>query len=338
MLMTTKKAVAFTDLHIHNYKQFSKNYGEDRLDACLHILDVVYAYADKIGTNLVLFSGDLFDSQRLLPTIGVNKTIERFQRLSETYPDVRFVAISGNHDHASKNLLDRPAVSALEHLNKAIPNFLLVDNSYTIVGGNLIVGIPYYENTDDFSKALDASVNLVEAHGVSGSTVLLTHQTPDGTSLDKLIEPDFSMRDKRLDVFDFVLNGHIHGKTEHIKNRVTLGTPLHRDLDDVKKVKGGWELDLENKVMEFVSFQGEYPEIVIYEGHIEDMTEEMAKHLEGCWVVPRPPIEVMEKDIEVSLDEFSPDMEHGELLRNFWKREDGKDKGLLETGLSLLKA
>jgi DNA repair exonuclease SbcCD nuclease subunit len=147
------KALYFTDLHVHNYKQFDTD--ASRLHNCLRVIDILFQYANKNHIEYILFGGDLYDRQKAIPTVVVNSVVAKFTHLFQTYKDIKFVAISGNHDHASANLLHSPAETSLTHLNTIFDNFILIDNdSHTLEIGLQVHGIPYYEYADDYHTQL----------------------------------------------------------------------------------------------------------------------------------------------------------------------------------------
>ena len=113
------KVAIFSDLHIHNYGQFNDD-NNVRLSNCLKVLTDIAEFCDSYEIDTVLFSGDLYDTQKALLTVVVNETIDTFIRIAEKHPNLRFIAISGNHDHASKNLIDKPAITSQYHISKII--------------------------------------------------------------------------------------------------------------------------------------------------------------------------------------------------------------------------
>lgn len=330
------KVVAFSDLHAHNYKQFSHNYGLDRLAACMHVVDVIFAHTNNIGANVILFCGDWYDSQRIVPSVVVNETFRVLKKNFEQYPHITLYAISGNHDDGSKATFGSSWITALTHLDENLENFRLLDGKAEQHGGLNIVGVPYYDDASDLDQAFDLAISQHEA---TKYNIMLTHQTPKGTSLDSIegFEADFDILDNKFDKFDFVLNGHIHARTEHSPSRITLGNPLHRDAQDVGKTKGFWEIDLAGTA-HFISLAEHYPHIKVYEGFPDDLTEEEKLEYEGHYVLFKPQ-RVIQGDVEYSVtpSEFNSSLSHEALLTNFYKREHGDDKKLLTTALNIIK-
>ncbi len=195
--------IVFSDLHLHNYKRFSK--GQSRLDNCTQALRDILDYAHEHDINNVLFCGDLFDTPKALNTVVINRAIEVFSEAFEKNPILKFIAISGNHDHASKNLLGSPAESALTCLSNAFPRFLLIDDTFIATDCGRIHGIPYYEYPEHFYQALDTARKSLSKK----LNILLIHQSPMGIK-NLHIPADIDISDSRFSSFDIVLTGHIH--------------------------------------------------------------------------------------------------------------------------------
>ena len=107
------------------------------------------------------------------------------------------------------------------------------------------------------------------------------------------------------------------------------GSPLHRDLSDEGQDKGVYVIDLETAAWVFLSLNDRFPVFVsVTEGDELDETNK--------YVVRKPAFAPLsEADVQV-VENFSTDNKPAELLKNFWTEVDGKNKPLLEKGLSFL--
>lgn len=324
----------FSDLHIHNYRKFDVD--NSRLRNCLSVLDDIFKFNDKNGIKNTLFVGDLYDNQKMLPSIVVNETVAKLKELFETYPNQRIVAITGNHDQATKNLIDDEAVSALEHLATVFERrFILIDNQSVKMGDCVVTGIPYYEYPEHFKAKLSELSVVNEQFKEEGlNTLLLVHQTPTGLG-NPNIPVDTDVNDPLYDPFDFVLCGHIHERQHIIDKFLIVGSPLHRDLGDEGQDKGFIVMDLDNlsEGFKFISLKGRYPEFVRVKVGIGEEPEPD----DFNYVVPDIIVEELPNVDDVSTEDFGSDLKAETLLKNYWEAVDGKNEKLLEVGLKLVK-
>lgn len=324
--------LSFSDLHIHNYQQFDKN--GSRLANCLNVLELVFKFAAKNGIEFILFSGDLYDNQKALPTEVVNLVVDKFAKMFATYTSITFLAISGNHDHASKNLLKKPAVTALSHLDLMFDNFKLIDNTDYPLDDNEevgVIGVPYYEHSEDYHTALTDMLPFTNDYQ---KTILLCHQTPSGLN-NPNIPFDTDVHNELYEGFELILNGHIHAFQEITPKFINVGSPLHRDLGDLGVNKGFLVIDTdaigEEKFYKFVSTKGKYPEfelVKLKEG------EELKKD-DFNYLIPIREVK-QSMNLEINTEEFGGGLTDENLVRNYWKKVS-KDEALLFTGLKFLK-
>lgn len=337
--MTT--AIHLTDVHIDQYKAFSFN--RDRLEDCLLVIDDTYKLAVKREAKIVLLAGDLFNTPKFLFTKVVNSTMERFSRHIEANPDIVWYAITGNHDFGSKNLINKPAVSALEHLATAFPdNFKILDNESVIFRRDktvsIVCGIPNYEFKEHFREKLEmlsikiASQRLaLEKAGREVKVTLMIHQSPEG-QYNTNVRTQTSPEDALYDPFDMVLCGDIH-TSQRINDKFLIsGNPLHKDLSDEGKEKGLWIIDLEDpQAIQFKSRKGRYPEFKRVKSG-----EPVADDGENFIVQSAEVSKVLTDESAANLEEFGSALPKETLLTNFWKSTGNSDKKLLEVGLSFL--
>lgn len=333
------KALIFTDLHIHDYKQF--NTDSSRLDTCLDALEAMCGFAGTNNIDTILFAGDLYDTQKALLTIVVNKTVERFVRIFEKYPNITFYAITGNHDQSSKSLLEAPAISALDHLCVIFPTrFKTLDNK--IVGlkdGVILAGVPYFEYKEHFAKRLEEVVqgvaNLKQECLESGTVpkaYLLVHQTAKGIGND-FIPYDTDPLDPIYEIFDHVYCGHIHGRKEITPKFTNAGSPIHRDAGDIGEKKGFYVRNLQKPENghNFVYLRG-FPEFVA-----TDSTHATEISAAGNYAV----VSIDEASplfaAKANVEDFNTSLDNKDLLINYWKEVDGSNEELLKIGLSFIK-
>lgn len=331
--------IIFTDWHVHNYKMFDKN--GSRLDNCVKVARIIFKYAHKNGINRILFGGDLFDKQQTIPTAVIDSVVETFAQLFEAYPNIHFVAISGNHDHATKNLPDAPAITALRFLAISFPNnFFLIDN-YHYEARELgrfarVHGIPYYEHPEHFTQKLEHTVWDMNDLQTSEETfafsnILLIHQTPKGIG-HALIPHDTDPADELYSNFNMVFCGHIHARQELNPKFLVVGSPIHRDRADEGEDKGFYVFDIFNPAdRKFVSLNKKFPVF-----HIAESELEASCYDQKDFVVLIPKIDHISQAEAAKTESFNTALKPEQLIENFWLETDGKDKDLLAVGLSFI--
>ena len=325
------KAIVFSDWHIHDYKNFSNNV--NRLQNCLNVLGDLGQFCDEYDIKIILFAGDIFDSHKALLTNVVNETAKAFTTFFTERPDVKFYAITGNHDQSTKNLIEKPAVSALEHLATFFPdNFILIDDIIVEVENEVWVeGVPYYEFPEHFQQRLNEITKKAVKTG--GFRYLMIHQTPEGIG-NKMIPTDCDPNDVLFRAYNKVFCGHIHKRQQLTKDFHIVGSPIHRDMGDVGEKKGFYVINLQKpEKMKFIYLKG-YPEFT--EKYEDEVTEE-DRNDTNSFLVTKVRLDTLPFIKEAKVEEFSNDLEATELITNFWQEVDGNDKELLKVGLSFIK-
>ncbi len=225
------KFIVASDLHIHKYKSFNQN--NRRLDNLIRLVHKLWDMANMRGATL-LIAGDIFNNMQLIQTEVVVATLNAFRENANMYPDVDCIIISGNHDFAQKNFFDKPAVSGVQALDGLANNISIIDNGEWDMHNTHVFGLPYYEYKEDLVKALTELSN--KANFTKGKKILLMHQSI-GFGND-LVPDDIDPEDNLFAYFDMVFNGHIHTGSKINDGFYNVGSPIHRDANDIGKVKG----------------------------------------------------------------------------------------------------
>jgi DNA repair exonuclease SbcCD nuclease subunit len=324
-----EKAIIFSDLHVHNYKQFNEN--GRRLKNGIAFLDYVFKLADANGIKIILMPGDLFDKMQIMATKAVNAVAVCLKTNFDKYPDINFIAISGNHDMAEVNLIDKPAESALEYLSAIFPQFWLFDGNGNMCSGNYqIIGVPYFEHKEHFRQALERAISYLEP-GYKNH-ILLMHQTVgSGLPIEDTIEPT----DPLFDNFSLILNGHIHESQQLTDKFINVGSPMARDRGDIGKAKGFWIVDLDNPVetIAFKDISTKYPQFV--EKYIG---EELTDWEKEQYVIYIPaPIADSVKDAKLA-EKFSTNLAPAAILENYCREvlPENEVEEKLKYGLTLV--
>lgn len=337
------KFIIFSDIHIHDYKTHSTR-DRSRLEVGIALLKTIWKYADDHGISRILFVGDLYDMQKLLPTAVVNRMIETFLELAATYPKIKCWAISGNHDHSSKNLLHKSAITALTHIADVVPNnFVLMDDVTELINGGhnedpvILSGVPYYEYPEHFQQRLSVANFQSDIIGANYGEfkpfrILLVHQTPTGLE-NKNIPFDTDVHDPLYDIFDEVFCGHIHARQEITPKFTIVGSPMHRDMDDAGVEKGFYVLDTFTREKEWVSLKGNYPEFIVVRVKLgEDIPIDPHN-----FIVPVIVDGIrLPKEGEADPQDFQTDLSPATLVANYCATIAPDDQQLLTIGLECL--
>jgi DNA repair exonuclease SbcCD nuclease subunit len=319
-------AIVFSDPHIHKYKQFNEN--NRRLKNGIALLDYVFKLADTNKIKTIIMPGDLYNLMQIMSTETEDAVIKCLARNFEKYPEIYLVAISGNHDFANKNLIDAPAVSALEHLAAVFDHFVLLDGKNSVYftdNKNIIIGVPYYEYPEHFRQAL-AEKELPE----EGPRVfLLMHQVvASGLPIEDHILPDDSLFDK----YDMIFNGHLHTGKEVTDKFINVGAPMHRDNGDVGTRKGIWLIDLDDplETLSFKDITDMFPQFIYKESGVEPNKWELEQYI--TWVPAPTATSVEDKQLA---EQFRTDLSPATIMQNYCHTLEA-EQDVTEYGLTLL--
>lgn len=326
------KAILFSDLHIHDYKQFNSDH--KRLENCLQVLRDVAKAAHDNDIDTILFVGDLYDTQRALLTRVVNRTVETFVELFKTYPDLYWFGITGNHDQSEKSLYKGvetiPAESALQHIaDISEGRFIICDQKVVnIYDEILLAGLPYYEYKEHYEEALKDITK--ERPDSKLKRYLMIHQTPIDPTGNPMIKTEADPQDEIYGNYDYVFCGHIHQRKQLNDKFLIVGSPIHRDLGDEGEKKGYLIFDFDTDEYEFVYLDA-YPEYKqVYRKDHEEGRDG------GDYVVVKPDPEVISSSM-ANAENFSVDLSQEALVENYWKEVEGTDRKILEAGLKCLQ-
>ena len=248
-----KKFLIVSDIHVHKYKAFNQD--NRRLTNLIRLLKDIWICANEQNA-VILFCGDMFNNMQLIQTEVVDAVTKLFEDMSKEYPNVTWLMISGNHDYATKNFYERPAVSALSSLARVSANVLILDNRSWSGSDCMVYGVPYYEYEEGLVKAMEDVSRAAEMDGHKYK-ILLMHQILGFGH--ELVPDDIDPADILFEPFDMVFNGHIHTHSELGPNFYNVGSPVHRDAGDIGQSKGFLLLTVPDNKVERILTEG-YPE------------------------------------------------------------------------------
>lgn len=237
--MSKPIALAFSDLHKHNWRAFNQK--KDRLYYSLTPLGIIGVKAKKLGIP-VLFTGDWEHTPKYVETL-TNYEGFRYYKLYFEDLGVDLYAISGNHDFCEKNNKISPSPSHLDVYNLMFNHFHKLDWESVQTKHFSVSGIPYIDNNVGFEKAVQDARQQVK--DITTFKILLIH-----TNLPKAVNNFGHMIksvgdiDKNTDKFfkgwDLVLSGHIHKKQQLGKNVYMLGATSQQTRGDEGCNMGYW--------------------------------------------------------------------------------------------------
>lgn len=242
--MKKKIAIALSDIHFHDWKQFNEN--GRRITAHLSVWDFIDGLSSSYRLP-ILFEGDLFHDWLGLSNNLLGKTLGK---LVNSKSDI--IAISGNHDQATTSTVKNYPENYIQLLSSLSNKWKC--NDYTNIElqkGIRVHGVPYiyqnigfvdYVNSIKFKKK---EKNILQIH-----SDLWGAQETDGREVGSVSGIPRQM-DKVFGRFDLVLSGHIHKPMQISSNVYMIGAPLQQRKTDKDCVMGYWFV-YDDMSMEFV--------------------------------------------------------------------------------------
>lgn len=318
-MATDMKVIIASDIHAHKYRSFNQD--GRRLGNIINLIEELFGLADEHKADIWI-PGDLFNTMQTIQTEAMVAVTHTFKKMGEQYPGVMVIIISGNHDYATRNTIETPAISAIQTLAMVSDNVVCIDNRSIGGGGDLVHGVPYYDNPEEFKVAL-GKVEIEEG----AANYLLMHQQ---VGFDQDFAPDdIDPDDPLLEKFAMVFNGHIHTHSQLSPKFVNVGTPLHRDAGDIGKDKGVLLFDTETDTFEQIILN--YPQYrrldegeEVPEGWEDDYIE---------WVPKQIEVELEEQEIQENFDHAKCSRE--EILDNYLQLKDSSP-AIVKYGKELL--
>jgi len=231
-------AIAFSDLHIHNWKQHNGDGG--RIYHHLGVLSVVRKAARKKGVPL-LFGGDFAHSDKHLSNKWLSIVLPF---LKKKFNKVPFYGISGNHDQSESMTYSHYSPNYVHTFSQIFKDIHCIDFKTTELRDFVIHGIPYLKYNIGFDQALK---DRVKDRSSTKKNILVIHTDLHGAkdtdgrvigSVDNIPED----MDKYFRKFDLVLCGHIHSPQQLGENLLMLGAPLQQRKTDMGSSLGYWEI------------------------------------------------------------------------------------------------
>ena len=206
----------------------------------------VIDYALKSKPDIVLHSGDLFDSVRP-NNRAITFSIKQIFRLSKN--KIPFLIISGNHEQPKLRETGH-IFSIFDHIDNVYPiyNLKYEKHEFNIKNNNISIhAIPQTLLKDDFNNNL----KKIKIKNSSDFNILILHGSVKGikeftmNEFNELIIPDKYLKNN----FDYIALGHYHKYTKLSNNCHYAGSTEHFSFSEAKDKKGFIEIHLEkNKI------------------------------------------------------------------------------------------
>lgn len=318
-------AIATADLHINNWKAYSKNHS--RLSLCLQIFDTLCAQASKLGVPL-LIAGDLFHLNQSITNRVLLETLKTFRDLSNT----PIYAISGNHDMSENNTKEKPSPSFVRAMSYAFPNIKCMDFTTRYTESLSISGIPYLHKNVGFKEALLSLIKNIKISDPKHKIcrILMLHgdfpkaQTTMGHVFEEVDNMPKNLT-KLLTNFDWVLYGHIHMPQRLTKNTYMLGAPYQQTWGDSGCETGYWEIYKDHKP-KFVPL--DTPKFIrLKEGETPPEDSNFYSHSSKKDV----------KLLDINMEDFDFTLDKTQLAKNYLKATGETDKYKRKALLEILK-
>lgn len=263
------KLIIFSDLHLELWKQHNNKKG--RTKTALNFLNKIRVLA-KRHKAIVLFCGDLFHKPKAISNELLSITLPKLSKYFSD-KDVQFYAISGNHDQAHNNFIDKPSPSFINTFSKIFPSLHCIDNKLVNVGDITLVGIPYLTQDLDLIPTIEKYGDMLDPKQFN---ILMLHTTMPGAkdTNNKLMVSNMQQTNfnKAISKFHLVLCGHIHKPTQYwvtTTEVIQVGAPQQQRLTDKDCKMGYWVV---NNMLETKFIETNYPKFVLYndESEIKD--------------------------------------------------------------------
>ena len=201
-------------------------------------------YAIKTKPDIIIHSGDLFDSVRP-NNRAITFSINQMLRLLKS--KIPFIVISGNHEQPKLTETGH-IFSIFEHIKNVYPIYNLEYEKNTFIIKNKkisIHSIPQTISKDEFIKNL----NKINIDNSSDFNILVLHGSVKGiqdfsmNEFNELIIPKNFLKNE----FDYIALGHYHKYTKISDNCQYAGSTEHLSFSESIDKKGFIEINLDDE-------------------------------------------------------------------------------------------
>ena len=231
-------AIAFSDLHMNNWKKFNENGA--RNESHFSVLKLVCRKAIELQVP-ILFCGDWIHTNE---TVDMDLLIQSAEVYCEMnawdWGVTKIYAISGNHDLPGPNSYESPRDSYINYLSKLYDWICCIDQLNPVLPNGLsLYGVPYLDNNVGLRRSIK-SFKVSKKH----KNILMLHTDYAGArdTDDRVIDSVENLNRAWMKKFDLVLCGHIHLHQKLDNNVLMLGAPLQQRFTDEGTAMGYTEV------------------------------------------------------------------------------------------------
>jgi len=237
------KALIWSDLHGHNYKEFStiENGINSRLKNCVDVIEKIQQSAIENSVDEIWFTGDLYQLKNNLDNRVIQLIMHRMMDLAAKFP---LLLVPGHHDLYmwSTNPIMMEILAGFSHRIK------LCDKLEWINPKNAAVQI-YVEPCTRKVKELEERIEKLEPRE---NAIFLAHQDVIGARYGGFVVERGLDADVLSKKFKWSFIGHNHNPSEYRHNVISVGASLQRDFGDCGEKRGWWILDTEKEEVKFI--------------------------------------------------------------------------------------
>jgi DNA repair exonuclease SbcCD nuclease subunit len=233
------KILFFSDLHAHNYQDFS-SYSEgtsSRLDDAMGTVLLIADDAARRKVDYIMFGGDIYHLKNFVDSQVLRYTFEMFKQLAEVAP---VYMCAGNHDYKS---WDKDPV--LVEMASGLLGDIHMEERTELKEGWRLFTFNYRRKVDELNAILDHWNPVPKSIG-------LFHQDVIGAKYGGITVMRGLDSGQLARLFTVSFIGHYHKPQVYLPNVISIGAPLAHNFGDAGEKHGWWILDTEHVTAEFV--------------------------------------------------------------------------------------
>ena len=225
------KICLFSDLHAHPYANglILEHGSNSRVLDAVDVIKQVYSRARDIGSEWVLFGGDLFDRRKSIDVDTYNKIHQTI--LFESQGGIKTILLVGNHDQANRS----GTIHALKRFNSGNYCFVADEPKWWKLGDGVgLFTVPYYDDGEVIAEHVVKGIE--ERPSWVKKSMLMIHYGVQGAKVgpgDYVIPCELSLPMLCPDEWDVIFSGHYHIGQQLGSKFHYIGSAMQHRWDDV---------------------------------------------------------------------------------------------------------